>query len=336
MVNFIIFSIILLGILLLGYLNNNEKLKSIHFMDRNCTSALKGIAITFVIWAHMGAAVGVTGLQFIAGVGVSIFTICSGYGLQKSYEAHGLTNYWRKRFVSVALPYYIIAIILLFVHRNMSFNNVLGIFLFWDNEYWYVRFILVCYILFWIYCIVISRYKGIDFFYIFWGVSIAIWFVYQTYNPSNAAVPKLWVRQLLAFPVGMFIAKKQSKVERLNKKCIFILEVVLLIVSLLGLVGADLYLPLGRLESNLCELFTTVPIGIFIVLGLINNERILKNSIIVQLGVMSYEMYLLNTCFFVMIEDSVIAFIFVYGVTTFATWWAWKFIEMISRILYQE
>lgn len=34
-----------------------------------------------IVWAHFGAKVGIGGIQFIAGVGVCLFLICSGYGL---------------------------------------------------------------------------------------------------------------------------------------------------------------------------------------------------------------------------------------------------------------
>lgn len=67
---------------LLGFVNRQAKYQ---WMDRNFKTAIKGFAILIVVWAHSGARLGVGGIQFIAGIGVALFLICSGYGLEISY-----------------------------------------------------------------------------------------------------------------------------------------------------------------------------------------------------------------------------------------------------------
>ena len=80
MVCFIFFSVVLIAAYLVGFI----KSKSTEWMDVRFTTCLKGLAILTVAWAHFGASVGVEGIQFIAGTGVSIFLISSGYGLRVS------------------------------------------------------------------------------------------------------------------------------------------------------------------------------------------------------------------------------------------------------------
>ncbi len=53
------------------------------WMGRNYTIAIKGFSILTVVWAHSGAMLSVGEIQFIAGIGVVLFLICSGYDLMK-------------------------------------------------------------------------------------------------------------------------------------------------------------------------------------------------------------------------------------------------------------
>lgn len=72
---------------LLGFVKKPEKYQ---WMDRNYTTAIKGFSILTVVWAHSGARLSVGGIQFIAGIGVALFLMCSGYGLEVSYEKNRL------------------------------------------------------------------------------------------------------------------------------------------------------------------------------------------------------------------------------------------------------
>ena len=79
---------------LLGFVKKPEKYQ---WMDRNYTTAIKGFSILTVVWAHSGAMLSVEGIQFIAGIGVALFLMCSGYGLEISHEKKGLVGFWKKR-----------------------------------------------------------------------------------------------------------------------------------------------------------------------------------------------------------------------------------------------
>lgn len=78
---FAIFTLILGFLYLIGFINTSRN-SEIKFMDKPFTTAIKGFSILTVVWAHTGGRLGVGGIQFIAGVGVSLFIICSGYGLE--------------------------------------------------------------------------------------------------------------------------------------------------------------------------------------------------------------------------------------------------------------
>lgn len=99
---FAILTLLIFGFYLLGFVKRPEKFQ---WMDRNYTTAIKGFSILTVVWAHSGARLGVGGIQFIAGIGVALFLICSGYGLEMSYQKNGLKGFWKKRLLGVCLPF---------------------------------------------------------------------------------------------------------------------------------------------------------------------------------------------------------------------------------------
>ena len=91
---FVLFTFLILVSYLLGFIKKPEKYQ---WMDRNYTTAIKGFSILTVVWAHSGAMLSVGGIQFIAGIGVALFLMCSGYGLEISYEKNGLISKGRRR-----------------------------------------------------------------------------------------------------------------------------------------------------------------------------------------------------------------------------------------------
>ena len=86
---FLLFTFCILGCYLLGF---NKKTEKYQWMDKNYTTAIKGFSILTVVWAHSGGCLSVEEIQFVAGIGVALFLICSGYGLGISYEKKVLSS----------------------------------------------------------------------------------------------------------------------------------------------------------------------------------------------------------------------------------------------------
>ncbi len=95
---FVFLTVLIFVFYLLGFIKKPEKHQ---WLDRNYTTAIKGFSILTVVRAHSGAKLSVGGIQFIAGIGVALFLMCSGYGLEISYEKNGLKGFWKKRLLSV-------------------------------------------------------------------------------------------------------------------------------------------------------------------------------------------------------------------------------------------
>ncbi|PWL57990.1 MAG: hypothetical protein DBY37_11925 [Desulfovibrionaceae bacterium] len=119
---FVLLTGLILACYLLGFIKKSEKYQ---WMDRNYTTAIKGFSILTVVWAHSGAMLSVGGIQFVAGIGVALFLMCSGYGLEISYEKNGLEEFWKKRLLSVCLPFWVVELVGLFATATFTIKTYL-------------------------------------------------------------------------------------------------------------------------------------------------------------------------------------------------------------------
>lgn len=215
---FIFLTAIIMTLYTLGFLKQTP---SFEWMDRQYTTTLKGIGILTIVWAHSGAKLGVGGIQFIAGVGVSLFLICSGYGLEKSYMKNGLGNFWTKRLLGICIPFWFIELIGLLLTGSFSLQVYLKDFFFIKpaTAYgWYMGYIIICYLIFYISNRISCSKKYSDFILI---AMFIVWFILDSIFMANPEMPFLKARQILCFPCGVLIAKYKDvlSVWLSKKKC---------------------------------------------------------------------------------------------------------------------
>lgn len=82
-VTFLIYTVLIICCV---YAFSAKKIFMTVFFSRSQTGILKGVGILTVLWAHSGMNYGIGGIQWIAGIGVALFLIFSGYGLTESYK----------------------------------------------------------------------------------------------------------------------------------------------------------------------------------------------------------------------------------------------------------
>lgn len=154
---FLIMTLVLGMIYLLGMLKVES---DVNWMGKECTTGLKGLAVLMVVWGHIGACLHVSGIQFIGGVGVSIFLILSGYGLEKSYTNNGLKKFWTKKLIKIFIPFWIIELIGSIATCDFDIKNYIldVLFLKPGTAYgWYMGYLFICYCLFYIYKTLIEK-----------------------------------------------------------------------------------------------------------------------------------------------------------------------------------
>ena len=71
--------------------------------------------------------------------------ICSGYGLERSYQKTGLRRYWTKRIEKVAIPYWLLLIFGIICNGTAVNKLVIQQFLFVTPTNWYWQLSCSCY-----------------------------------------------------------------------------------------------------------------------------------------------------------------------------------------------
>lgn len=300
---FMVFSLLLLAFYLIGFYKD----VSSEWLDQKSATALKGFSILTVVWAHVGAALAVGGIQFIAGVGVAIFLMTSGYGLEMSYKKNGLKNFWGKRLMRVLIPFWFVELIGLMTtgHFNISVFLMDMLLIKSATAYgWYIGYIVVCYILFYARKKWIASRSSVAMFVVF-----GIWFVIDSLFFANPDMPFLQARQMLCFPLGIWLANNK---ETINKKLsakggsllIFagggITAVVFMAVTQLQIIKS-----LPYLISNTLSLFTVLPLAIAAVVMNRSCSRLINNSFLLFTGEISYEIYLVHAFTLNVVEEKV-------------------------------
>lgn len=213
MINLFLFTAIIVCAYFFSIIRNNLE---IEFLDINYAQANKGLAILLVLFSHVGACYGITSIQFIAGAGVSLFLILSGYGLELSKENRGMKHYWKKRVLKVCLPFWLVIFMMYIYQGSFSWISFFQNITFINPFNWYLRYIVVCYIEFYL-VYLLEKYCHFDGKMVagLWILIIAIMILVERTFPVNESVPLVGVRQVLSFPFGIWLAKNQERFRRM-------------------------------------------------------------------------------------------------------------------------
>lgn len=296
---------------LLGFVNRPAKFQ---WMDRNYTTAIKGFAILTVVWAHSGAMLSVEGIQFIAGIGVALFFVCSGYGLEISYEKNGLNGFWKKRLLGVCLPFWVVELVGLLVTGDFSVKTYLLDFCFLKPATgygWFMGYIVICYLIFYIVKRFIkdSKIQMMTLFRVF-----AVWFVLESVFFANPDMPFLRARQMLSFPCGVLLAMNKEKIENaLTKmKSFLILTGGTMCLLFMAITQLHTVKEMPYLISNAMALLTCLPMAVGILVFGKAFSGLFENRMLMAVGTISYEIYLIHAFTLNQIKPAMISiFIFI-------------------------
>ncbi|MCM1177493.1 MAG: acyltransferase [Ruminococcus flavefaciens] len=298
---------------------------NIAFMGRDYTTALKGVAILLIMACHVsGNWMGGRLLTPWGGIGVSLFLIVSGYGLNESYRKNGLNHFWRKRIGRVYIPYAIVVLALLPIRGFQGWNNLLLQLFCVNSLYWFVPYIIECYIVFWLCSRFMPRYRmGIFLFVCLMSLLLA---------------PEIQAEQALSFIAGVWMSEHKdwcrmqvSKRDRLWKLIIIfaVIGLAALCVKQLPVVRAYS----GTLLYTVVQLLIKWPLGLVIVLGLGLIPSLIKNPFIVLAGVISYELYLVHFPFYGMVGTEFWPAIILWTVSFAISWLFHKLNDRIGNII---
>lgn len=267
------------------------------FFSRSQTGILKGVGILTVLWAHSGMNYGIGGIQWIAGIGVALFLIFSGYGLTESYKKNGLNKFWTKRIIGVLIPFYFVYIVATFIMGNLSLKRLINIVLM-QNVNWYIQYIVISYIIFWVSSVIAEHYSLnlMQKFYIVLALFI-VWFFIDTLFFAMKADPFLRARQMLSFPLGILISNQKNKAMKIfkNRNC----SKYFIMLGALGfftfaLTQLHFLKTAPYIVLNTVSLFTVLPLTLFVLWLSVRYTVLFNSKFLTLIGDISYELYLIQ------------------------------------------
>ena len=221
---------------------------------------------------------------------VSVFFFLSGYGLKISTSKKALNkSFLPKRLVKILVPYWICEIIYICFNKFLSVgsdidlsltNILLSIFTLRDVVMfsWYVTATVFLYLVFFF----TSKIKKANH-------TLCVFVILVS---AFAFVPDLWTT-FVAFPLGMLVAQKENIFSKLCNKKYGLLLVCTIILTIVAIVPKYIGQTLNnQIMMNISDA-TSGSLFAFIVFLIIIKVEI-KNKILLFLGKISYEFYLLH------------------------------------------
>ena len=269
---FIVLIIILYFINIIIKKNNN---KEYTFLSFEHTNIYRGLATLMIIISHVGSAYGTRITTPLGGVGVAIFLISAGFGLNESYKKSKGKNFWTKKIFRVFFPYLLLICIDIIIDIVMKESISIP-------SYWYIGFIFFWYFVFYL---LIKIPKIYDKKYIILGIiSICVF----------AFTPEIQSEQAISFTLGIYISDKLKNNEKLlkNRTYIFliILGITLLIIKQIPVVRNIQ----NNLIWNIIQLIMKLSFAFLIILLTYKYQKVFTNIMLKILGNASFEFYIVH------------------------------------------
>ena len=291
-------------------------MKSVSFLEKNVTDAIKGMAILLVITMHILPMLDtllphelVRFLTPTGGIGVAIFLFLSGYGIQESYKKTGLNRYWQKRILKVVIPWALFKIILLLLHPTdivgAPYRNeisgiqtggyfedfILDIACLKTPYWWYIGFAMKWYVIYWVSRRYLGKYG--DVFML--GYAIAMFFT----------IENLKSQQCLSFLFGVLTSANKQKITAVITPKLLYWSLGITIAAFFALIIKQLPSIRGfETESVIMktvELMIKLPLGLGVVGAMqylfpYQNTLICRKlwSLLFFTGIISYELYIIH------------------------------------------
>ena len=334
---FLIFSGIELFSILLGFIGRSrEKIK---WMSREYSTALKGASMLIILWVHVGVTYGIQHIQFIGAVGVSLFIIFSGYGIQRSTECRGLKGYWRRRIVSIALPYWIVEAFGLFVTGQLTIKRYVLDFFFIQPAMgpgWFMQYIMICYLIYYLVCVIFKQNRDcrdIDGEEIILYGAFLVWLVLESLYFADPAMPFLKARQMLCFPFGITIAKHRDKTSELLDKQIVIMGGIIIGLVFMAITQLRVIKESTFLVQNILSLPTVFPMAISVIAITKRRDWFLDNRVLRVMGLISFEIYLVHIFTLGILKPSMPLLVLFIFITTAGASLLYLFREKLKKII---
>lgn len=280
MKNLILFLLLLCLAYLIGIFFRDKHSSDFNFMAVQHTNICRAIAALIIILQHVSGGFGLRYLTPLGGIGVAMFLVLSGYGLNESYKRKKSKGYWKSKICRVLVPY--ITICVLEVCRELISGHRIEI-----PYYWYLDFMVLWYLIFYAVITIPGAYSKR---YIILGLSSVLVFAVSFLLGSG-----IRAEQAVSFMLGVVISDNYKKAKK------FVLNhyamVGLLAFGIL-LLGAKQIHFIRSFENTalweLIQLLMKLSFAIAFIGMAYKCRALFNNGFIAVAGAASYELYLVH------------------------------------------
>ncbi len=296
---------------------------------------LKGVLAILIILYHLtniGHVAFLSPFDFWGAPIVSLFLCISGYGLLASYQKKGdgyLINFIPTKLWRIIFPLFFATLVYLisdYLDKQKFPEGILqNLFLYGVTPLpfsWYAYAIISFYLLF--YLVFLNSKLGL-YLKLFVMLLMAIAFMFLL---RNLGYGREWWICALAFPTGMYYKLWEDKLLKLTKQRKWPLLIVPSICLLLLLIVKS------KIELLFPLAYIIIPIALVYLVSFIS----LRNKVLLFLGGISYEIYLLHGAWMFLLRGKTIHldndYIFSISVVLFSIISAYIFNKLAKKIIY--
>ena len=251
------------------------------FLSIDYTNFIRSVAILFVIIHHVGNYSGVSIFTPLGGIGVALFLMISGYGLNESYNRKGLSGFWKSKLIRVLIPCWLIDCIFAVINwRTFELWDFIQCLLCIKID-WYIRYLFYWYFAFYVFCRFVPQYRTL-----LMAITSAV---------MLCILPGIEAEQSLSFITGYLLSlhninTQPNRWQRISF-LFFVFGIGFLAIKQTPLIR-ELY---GTIIYNLVELGLKWNIAFFIILFGYNLYKLNFVSRFLSItGLMSFELYLIH------------------------------------------
>lgn len=256
-------------------------------LDISTTNSLRGLSILIIVIFHVILYYGISPLFNLPGsVAVAVFLFLSGYGVNESWKKRGLKHFWLKKLRRIILPYYLLLLVKAAVTGQFSWHDFLLDITFIHSSYWFIEYLVRCYLVFWLARKFFSRHTSVVF--ILFGLLSLNLFM------------QLEAEQSFSFFAGMLVSDHIEKVHFLGHKqvsqiflCCFAIGLFFYLFKAIPVIHQYK----GTLPYHYILLFIKLPLAICCILLPYYFTQLSRSRILHQLGQCSLELYLVHMIF---------------------------------------
>ena len=281
-----------------------------NFLCRQQTTVLRGMAAIIIAVFHVFIEWQLPRVVNVMGsISVALFLLLSGFGIHESYKTNGLKDYWHKKLKRIIIPYWLFLTVVTLFKGFPGWKPFLLDFCFIESEFWFIPYLMWCYLAYWIIQRCFSR----------WLIPAFIIIGFIALN----TLQQIEAEQSYSFFAGVLASQYIEQLRSKNKKFWWRVAIISFLIGFAFLLLKEIpavHAYKGTLLYHYILLFIKLPLAIPFLLVPVFFRFFMQSRILYLAGISSLEIYLVHLPLMPYVEKNVLHFILFVVATALLTY----------------